>query len=159
MADAAPTNTKLATLLCSLVTQVADLAAVVSTGTSATTSSVSFTLTPRQVKPDTVINYAVKQGTLQREAGTKSLCTLFNLTSEHLAVFINKLMSRSKVQGWDKGTNDLLTFTTSAEKDIDLLSQYDLLTSKTITDQTQDLIEWKRSFRLFVFFVAMPSII
>jgi len=55
-------------------------------------------------------------------------------------VFINELKSRTESQGWDKGSKTLFTFTDSAGKDIDLISQYGLLTSKTIKDQTKDLV-------------------
>ena len=78
MADAVPTNTELANLRASLVTHVTGLAAAMSTSTSATTSHVSFALTPGRVKPDAMINYAVKQESAQWEAGSKSLRTLFN---------------------------------------------------------------------------------
>ena len=139
MADAVPTNNELATLFASLVTQVTDLAAAVSTSTSSTPSA-TFALTPGQVKPDAVINYAVKQGTSQWDSGTKPLPTLCDLTSEHLTVFINELKSRTEAQGWDKGNKALFTFTDVAGKDIDLISQYGLLTSKTIKDQTKDLV-------------------
>ena len=111
-----------------------------STSTSGTTSSATFALTPGQVKPDAVINYAVKQGTSQWDSGTKPLPTLCDLTSEHLTVFINELKSRTEAQGWDKGNKALFTFTDVAGKDIDLISQYGLLTSKTIKDQTKDLV-------------------
>lgn len=143
MGEPAPTNAQLATLLGSLATQVADLAAAVSSSTSSAgsgTSSVSFALTPGQIKSQAVINYAVKQGSAQWEAGIKSLHTPFNLTSDHLTVFINELKSRSVAQGWDQGTNDLFTFNDNAGEEVNLITQYGLLTSELIETQTEDLL-------------------
>jgi hypothetical protein len=103
----------------------------------APTGPVVFADTPSALGVDDIIDYKTKQGNTIFERGCqalddKALTDGFSMSMTQSVVFVEALLRKCTLMGWNQGTKQITSFVNRDGKTIDIIKQYGQIDEATL---------------------------
>jgi hypothetical protein len=114
-----------------------NVAPAVQAAPEAAATPVAFADTPQTLGVNDLIDYSTKRGQLICKQGckalnNKALTNGFNMTPNETVFFVEAFQRHANAMDWTKGTKQIMTFTNSDGKSIDIIKNYGQINKATL---------------------------